>query len=70
MLTKVKRLRDDRNLSTYPISRRDYYCVECGISYRLNRERIVEDKPSHITFTCDICLDNYTAGFDNTQQIG
>jgi hypothetical protein len=53
----IKRLRDDRNLSTYPISRRDYYCVECGLSYRLSRERIKEDKPSHITFVCDICLD-------------
>lgn len=51
-----KKIRDDRNLSTYPISSRDFYCVECGISYRLSRERIAEDKPSHITFVCDICL--------------
>ena len=53
----TKRLKDDRNLSTYPISSRDYYCVECGISYRLTKKRIIEDKPSHITFVCDICLD-------------
>ena len=53
----TKRLKDNGNLSTYPISRRDYYCVECGISYRLSKKRIIDDKPSHITFVCDICLD-------------
>jgi hypothetical protein len=52
-----KRLRDDRNLSTYPICSRDFYCAECGISYRLSKKRIIEDKPNHITFVCDICLD-------------
>ena len=53
----IKKLRDDKNLSTYPISRRDYYCAECGISYRLSAKRIAEDKPNYITFICDICLD-------------
>jgi len=53
----MKRLRDDRNLSTYPLTRRDLYCIECGISYRLSMERIIKDKVKRITFVCDICLD-------------
>ena len=53
----MKRLRDDKNLSTYPISRRDYYCVECGLSYPLSRERIKEDKPNALSFVCEVCLD-------------